>query len=401
MRSNTVVMLVIAIIFGSVAVYAANIWLNNQTRPTTAQVQPALNVETSTLVVAAENLSFGTALSATNLKEIPWPKATLPEGSFAKLAELATGPRRVALAAISPNEPILKWKISGPDARASLSAIVTEGMRAVSVRINDVVGVGGFILPGDRVDVLYTRNASSNNDNDTSSTDILIQNARVLGVDQFADQNKSDPVIAKVATIEVTALDAQKVALAHTTGTLSLTLRSAGSLDTAKAQRVVEQELVSSPSAYLTVFDKQAELQAALDQRLQGLEGSLSNVARKVDETNSSKASLSAKLAALEDMVKKTAKSTGQGEDALRKKLLELETAIGTARSAKGQGDDALRAKLASFEADLRKLAAGAGRPVIITPAEDVAAAVVPTTASVGVARGMKREAYVVPIEVE
>ena len=120
-------------------------------------------------------------------------------------------------------------------------------MRAVSVRLNDVVGVGGFVLPGDRVDVLYTRN-SNTGDGVSSSTDILIQNVRVLAIDQVADQKQSNPLVAKVATIEVTTLDAQKVALAQTTGSLSLTLRSAGSLDRAAAQRVVEEELVSSPS---------------------------------------------------------------------------------------------------------------------------------------------------------
>ena len=206
MRGNTVIMLIIALVFGAISVFFANIWLNSQTsRPLPVTLAPS-KVETSTLVVAARDLAFGETLNAEILREIPWPKSSIPDGAFAKISELTADGNHVVLNSISPNEPILKWKISGAGARASLSAIVGAGMRAVAVRINDVVGVGGFVLPGDRVDVLYTRGGGDGG----SSTDILIQNVRVLAVDQIADQKKSDPVVGKVATIEVTTLDAQR-----------------------------------------------------------------------------------------------------------------------------------------------------------------------------------------------
>ena len=207
MRGNTLAMLLIALIFGAISVFFANVWLKSQSSlPTPVATTPA-DVETSTIVVAARDLGFGEVLNAEALREIPWPKSAIPEGSFAKISELTSDGNHVVLNSISPNEPVLKWKISGAGARASLSAIVGKGMRAVAVRVNDVVGVGGFVLPGDRVDVLYTK--SSNNDGG-SSTDILIQNVRVLAVDQIADQKSSTPVMAKVATVEVTTLDAQK-----------------------------------------------------------------------------------------------------------------------------------------------------------------------------------------------
>ena len=395
MRGNTIVMLVIAVVFGAVAVFFANIWLNSQSnRPTQVALAPS-TVETSTIVVAARDLSFGEVLNAEVLREIPWPKSAVPDGAFGKISEITAEGRRVVLTSISPNEPVLKWKISGVGARASLSAIVGQGMRAVSVRINDVVGVGGFILPGDRVDVLYTRN---DNNSGGSSTDILIQNVRILAVDQLADQKKSEPVIAKVATIEVTTLDAQKVALAQTTGSLSLTLRAAGSLDQAPAQRVVEQELVSSPSVYQTAIDAQSAAQAQLDARLKGLEGSLTQVAKKVAETDSSKAALAAKLAGLEEAVKQTAKATGEGEEALRAKLAALEIDIRNAGNSTA-GEDALRAKLAEFEANLRALASSSNRQVFIAPAAEQVAAARPLTVSVGVTRGIKRDSYEVPFD--
>lgn len=389
MRGNTLVMLIIALVFGAISVFLANIWLKGQTNPATPQVSVApATVETSTIVVAYRDLAFGEILQPEMMREIPWPKSSIPDGAFAKIADLVQDGNHVVLSSLSPNEPVLKWKISGAGARASLSAIVTPGMRAVTIRLNDVGGVAGFVLPGDRVDMLYTR--GGNGTDSSSTTDVLLQNIRVLAVDQIADQKKSDPVNAKNATVEVTAFDSQKIALAQSTGTLSLTLRAAGSVDKAPAQRVVEQELVSSPSVYQTAIDAQNVAQALLDSRLKGLEGSI----------NISKAALDAKLASLEDAVKQTSKATGQGEEALRKKLAALEIEIKNAGNST-DGEDALRAKLAEFEANLRDLAAASSRPVVLAAVTDtVIVAKTPTTMTIGITRGTKRDAVQVPAEI-
>ena len=368
MRGNTIVMLLIALVFGGIAVFFANIWLNSQSGRPAQVATTASTVETSTIVVAARDLTYGEQLNAEVLREIPWPKSSIPVGAFAKISELTGDGNHVVLTSISPNEPVLKWKISGAGARASLSAIVGAGMRAVAIRINEVVGVGGFILPGDHVDVLYTRGGGSNGG---SSTDILIQNVRILAIERIADQKKSEPILGNVATVEVTTLDAQKIALAQTTGTLSLTLRAAGSLDQAQAQRVVEQELVSSPSVYQTAIDAQTAAQAQLDARLKGLE----------------------------EAVKQTAKATGEGEEALRAKLAALEADIHNAGNSTA-GDAAMRAKLAEFEAILLELASSSNRPMIITPAVEQLGDAKPLTVSVGVTRGIKRESYEVPFDI-
>ena len=367
MRGSTVVMLLIALVFGAGAVFFANIWLSSQSSRPAQVATTASTVETSTIVVAARDLSFGQPLNAEVLREIPWPKSSIPDGAFAKITELTADGRHVVLTSISPNEPVLKWKISGAGARASLSAIVGAGMRAVAIRINEVVGVGGFILPGDHVDVLYTRGGGDGG----SSTDILIQNVRVLAIERVADQKKSEPIMGNVATVEVTTLDAQKIALAQTTGSLSLTLRSAGSIDQAPAQRVVEQELVSSPSVYQTAIDAQTAAQALLDARLKGLE----------------------------EAVKQTAKATGEGEVALRAKLAALEAEIRNAGSSTA-GEEALRAKLAEFEANLRALASTSNTPVFISPAVEQVTEAKPLTVSVGVTRGIKRQSYEVPFDI-
>lgn len=351
MRLNTLVMLLVALVFGALAVFLAQGYLVTGQRVVVQQGEtvvvqaPALDV--ATIVVAAREFRFGETLSAETLREIPWPRVSLPEGSFARIEDVIKDDRRVALNAISLNEPILAWKISGPGARASLSATVTPGMRAVAVRMNDVVGVGGFILPGDRVDVLFTATGSNE---EFSSTDTIIQNARVLGVDQLADEKAEKPVVAKVVTLEVTTTDAQKLTLAQSVGSVSLSLRAAGSTDRAVAQRVVDAELVSSPSVYLDVFNKTNAQQAELEKRLKSFEGALAMT----------DAELKSRLVSLQKTVDEVSKKTGEGEEAARKRIAEIEKAIIEAQKL---GGSELRNKVAALEAELAELR---GQPVLV-----------------------------------
>ena len=129
------------------------------------------------------------------------------------------------LTAIEANEPILSSKITGPGQRATLSAMIADGMRAVTIRVNDVEGVAGFVLPGDRVDVALTRQGDKSA---STSTDVVLQNVKVLAIDQIADERADKPSIARAVTLEVDTNSAQKLALASPVGTLSLMLRKAG-----------------------------------------------------------------------------------------------------------------------------------------------------------------------------
>ena len=148
----------------------------------------------------------------------------MPAGAFPKISDILVG-KRIVLAAIDPNEAILRNKITGPGQRATLSAMLGDGMKAVTVRVNDVEGVAGFVLPGDHVDVLLTRN-----DKGITLNDVVIQNIRVLAIDQLADERTDKPSVVKAVTLEVNELDGQKVAVAGTAGTLSLLLRKAGEM---------------------------------------------------------------------------------------------------------------------------------------------------------------------------
>ncbi len=228
-----------AVLFGLLAVFIAQSWLNSQAemrlRNLEANRKP---IETQTIVVASKPLRFGAELGSSSLREIAWPEGAVPSGAFAKISDLMSAGRRVVLTAIEANEPILSSKITGAGQRATLSAVIADGMRAVTIRVNDVDGVAGFVLPGDRVDVALTRQADKNNTND-----VVLQNIKVLAIDQVADERTDKPAIARAVTLEVNATDAQKVALAATVGNLSLMLRRAGEAKPAETRRVTLGDL--------------------------------------------------------------------------------------------------------------------------------------------------------------
>jgi pilus assembly protein CpaB len=246
-RASTIVMIGFAVVFGLLAVFIAQAWLNNQ-----ANMQ-AKNFEANkkptamqTVVVAKQPLRFGTELNASMLEEVPWPAASMPSGAFTKISDVLHGGRRVVLTAIEPNEPILSLKITGPGQRATLSALVKPGMKAVTVRVNDVEGVGGFVLPGDRVDVVLTRQI----DKGSATTEVVLQSARVLAVDQTADERAVKATVAKSVTLEVSTVEAQKVWLASSVGNLSLLLRKAGETAEAKTRKVTLSDLSSNEAIH-------------------------------------------------------------------------------------------------------------------------------------------------------
>jgi pilus assembly protein CpaB len=250
-RKSTLVMIVFAVVFGLLAVFVAQSWLNNAAANRLKNLEAKKTaVPTSTIVVAAERLQYGTELAQNHLKEIAWPADALPSGAFAKVADVLGAGKRVVLSPVEPNEPVLALKITGPGQRATLSSLVGEGMKAVTVRVNDVEGVGGFVLPGDRVDVVLTRQIDKGN----ATTEVVLQNARVLAVDQSADERSSKPSVAKAVTLEVDTVAAQKVWLAATVGNLSLLLRKAGE-NTAERTRRVTLDDLSKPERMVRTRD--------------------------------------------------------------------------------------------------------------------------------------------------
>lgn len=220
MNIRTVATVAIALLLGVVAMSLVHNYVK-----ASAGAAPSVAAGGRPVVVAARAVERGVPLSGDAIKIVYYPADAVPEGAFDSVAALSDGGRaRRALLPLSPNQPILPSQVSGPRATGGLSVVLQPGMRAVSVRTDDVAGVGGFVMPGDHVDVLVTRQSGEGDAALNSLTQTVIENVRVLGVDQAAQADK--PVVTKAVTLEVSPAQAQTVALAQTVGTVRLSLRN-------------------------------------------------------------------------------------------------------------------------------------------------------------------------------
>ena len=237
-------MIAVAAVFGLLAVFVAQSWLNRQAeaRLKSIDAQKKSPAATRSLVVASKPLRFGVELTAAALRELPWASESLPPGAFTSIDELIAGGKRIVLTAIEPNEPILNTKITGSGQRATLSALIGEGKKASTIRVNDVDGVAGFVLPGDRVDVILSRQL----DKGSAVNDVVLKNAKVLAIDQLADERAEKPSIAKAVTLEVDIAGAQKLSLAGQIGSLSLALRKAGDSEPVNSRPITLADLFNS-----------------------------------------------------------------------------------------------------------------------------------------------------------
>ena len=234
--------LIAGVVLGVVAVLLMALYLRSE--------RPAVqNQQLATIVVSGADFTAGMPIRPEMLKLASWPASSVPDGTFVNVNDIYRGSTapddRVALKAVKTGEPILRTNISGFGGRATMSREVARGMRAVSISINDVSGVAGFILPGDHVDVMLTRQVENGGDN--LATDIILQNITVLGIDQLVDQQHDKPQLARTVTVEVTTEQAQKLALAQQAGSLSLALRNAETLDQASVSRVKIPDLYGTP----------------------------------------------------------------------------------------------------------------------------------------------------------
>ena len=246
-------MLLALVLAGSSGVFASTsiyVWMARQAELAKRHVVVAApSIDLTTVVVAKEDLNFGSVLRKDKLEEIQWPTQSVPRGTYRTANALfAEHSNRIVTQSMKAGEPVLGGKITGPGQRASLSNMLGNGMKAVSVRVNEVIGVSGFVLPGDRVDLFLTRtigDARSQKDTEQQSyTNLLLQNIRVLAVDQTVDPNTDAPKVARTVTVEVSMADAQKVTLASEIGILSVVLRDNNSVASiSDAHRITVNDL--------------------------------------------------------------------------------------------------------------------------------------------------------------
>jgi pilus assembly protein CpaB len=187
---------------------------------------PAATTEVKTIdvVVAQHPLKLGTRITADHVKVVQWPASAPVAGSFSKLEDVVN---RGLISAVDENEPLTGAKLASLEAGAGLPPSIPPGMRAISVKVNEVIGVAGFVVPGTRVDVMVT--LSGKNHNEDSTTRVVVGNAQVLTAGTRYDQEKAKdgaPIPSTVVTLLVTPDDGERVALAASEGQIMLTLRN-------------------------------------------------------------------------------------------------------------------------------------------------------------------------------
>ena len=239
MRVVTIVSLGASAVLGLAALFVAKAVL-----PNAARVKAAAAASSSApanhgvpVVVARAGMKFGDRLEAGKVMVIQLPSNAVPEGAFSTVDAVLhqdNGAPPVALTQIAAREPLLPAKLSGPGARASIAAEIADGMRAYTIKVTDVTGVGGHALPGDRVDVVLLRDTTPQAPTRNWVSEVVIQDVRVLGVDLNADLTANKPTTPTTATLEVTVPDAQKLAVAGDLGKLSLALRKTGAVEIAQ-----------------------------------------------------------------------------------------------------------------------------------------------------------------------
>jgi len=214
LRGRGPLMIVLSLLLAVGAAWVANRWVQARTAIPDSSRSPTVSV-----VAAAMDIPFGTKVEARHLTSIQMLRGTEPAGSYRELKDIEG---KVARAALLRGEILLDGRFTDQGSGSTLAAVVAKDMRAVTVRVDDVVGVAGFLLPGNRIDVLGSRDLNSYE----AQTETILQNVRVLAVDQTAATEKNEPVVVRAVTLEVTPAQAEILIKWKEQGSLQLTLRN-------------------------------------------------------------------------------------------------------------------------------------------------------------------------------
>lgn len=206
------ILIVLSLLLALAAAWIANRWLVAQNAPSAAE--PG----TVPVAIAAMDIPFATTIEPRHVSVIQMLTDTAPDGTYASAAAVEG---KVARSSLIKGEILLARRLADKGDGSILAAVVAQDMRAVSVRVNDVVGVAGFLLPGNRVDVV-----TAYREGQKTLSETVLQNVKVLAVDQTASSDKNEPMVVRAVTLEVSPDDAEKLVLAEQRGTIQLSLRN-------------------------------------------------------------------------------------------------------------------------------------------------------------------------------
>ena len=230
---KAVVMLVLSVVIGLGATIVAAGWISQQA-----------HVASTKVVVAAADIQLGSRLNSQMLKTVDWPAGSIPTGAMTKTEPLED---RVVKTSILRGEPILEAKLAPVGTKGGLSAVIPEGKRAMTVRVNDVIGVAGFALPGNYVDIVVNTQIEGGGSGrgDRQISKIVLENILVLAVAQEANRDETKPRVVNAVTLELTPEQAEKLDLARSVGTLSLVLRNQIDKDGVETRGIMKPQLLA------------------------------------------------------------------------------------------------------------------------------------------------------------
>lgn len=223
-------MLLIAAIAGLAAVVMAARWMQQQ-KGVSGQI-----------AVASADIEIGARITPEMVQMVKWPQDSVPPGAFTESGPLAG---RVTLSALQRGEPILAGRLAAEGAKGGLSAVVADGKRAMTVRVNDVIGVAGFALPGTYVDILVNTQGEGSRGDGSSVSKIVLERILVLAVAQEADRDATKPKVVNAVTLELTPQQAELLDLTRSVGTLSLVLRNQADPKAVVTEGVTKAELLA------------------------------------------------------------------------------------------------------------------------------------------------------------
>lgn len=226
-------MFLFAVAFGTVAAYIANRWIDQRMVSDTTETS-----NTRPVVVAALAIPFGQQIDEAYVRVIQWPRDGVLDGSFESTDEVIN---KVANQLIMPGEVVLESRIIDHASGSTLSSIIAPNKRALTVRVNDVIGVAGFLLPGNHVDVIASQSKNNN-----THTHTILRNLKVLAVDQSASADKEKPVVVRAVTLEVTPRQAERLVQATEEGSVQLALRNPKENAPVKSKVVVKKKQVGA-----------------------------------------------------------------------------------------------------------------------------------------------------------
>lgn len=242
--TRAIVMIVVSVAIGLAAVVLASRWVAQQA-----------TVATNKVVVAARDIDLGTRLTPEMLKLVEWPRGSIPPGAVQDTNTLLKDEARVVRVSLTRGEPVLDSKLAPLGTKGGLSAVIKEGKRAITVRVNDVVGVAGFALPGNYVDIVVNTldDASKAAGKDKPISKIVLERILVLAVAQEVGRDETKPKVVNAVTLEVTPDEAEKIDLARSVGTLSLVLRNQIDEKSVETEGITKRDLLKRSEPEMAV----------------------------------------------------------------------------------------------------------------------------------------------------